>query len=200
VSSSLLPRPPRVPHCLPLEATSHLTFMVGGVECPVAPPPPPLAPPADSLPTPVAEIGSGGDCSDRPSFAAVACTPLGWLARTPRGFQNPSSHLPLPPLRRLVASAASRPPPRLFFGRCPDPVPVVIVPATCAPVPAPPPAPHLPSMRVRARENPLFSTALSRAPHLKSSTSAGATCHPLRLLPRCHSPILSCTLSAPAAT
>jgi hypothetical protein len=56
---------------------------------------------------PVAEIGSGGDCSGRPSFAVVASTPLGRLARTPRGFQNPSSHLPLPPLRRLVASAAS---------------------------------------------------------------------------------------------
>jgi hypothetical protein len=109
-SSSLLPPPPSGPASPPpVQATGHLTFMVGDVEWPVAlPPSSSVAPSADSLPALGAAMGLGEDCLGRRSFAVVASPPpLGRLARAPRGFQKPSSLPPPPPPRRLVASVVS---------------------------------------------------------------------------------------------
>lgn len=63
-------------------------------------------------------------------------------------------------------------------GAAPDPVHAEIVPVVRTPVPAPPPQ-RPASARVRARENPLFSTALSRAAHLKAVRLGGCAAPPL---------------------
>jgi hypothetical protein len=70
------------------------------------------------------------------------------------------------------------PDPAATTDAAPDPVPAVIVPSARAPVPTPPPAPRPPSARLRARENPLFSTALSRASHLKAVCLGGSAAPP----------------------